>query len=100
FANVPDRFDCQTIPFVMSPSSGSIAVAWKLTGPADTLVPFAGLRIVTFGPAFVLTALTTSVIDALPEAPVVSVAMALIVCVPAASVGLIAAPRPISPAML
>jgi hypothetical protein len=76
--STPLRLEVHTICAERSPSSASLAVPENvITSPTTKVEPFAGERIVTTG-----RALTLTVIWAVPVSPPLSVAEAVIVCVP------------------
>src|SRR5204863_4761704 len=95
--SAPSRLEVQVIREPRLPSSGSVAVAVRaIAAPGAKAERVAGAVIVTVGVAFMVT-----VIDARPVLPALSVAEAVMTCVPAEMVlSVMGAPVPRAPSRL
>src|SRR2546428_383736 len=93
----PSRLEVQVIREPRLPSSGSVAVAVRaIAAPGSKAEPAAGAVIVTVGVAFIVM-----VIEARPVLPPLSVAAAVMTCVPDESVlRVMLPPVPIAPSRL
>ena len=85
--STPCMFEVQTIDEVNVPSCESTALPENITVEPDVLLdPLVGAEMVTVGTVFSIGGVTINVIDAVPVRLPGSVARAVMVCVPMASV--------------